>query len=90
MDFTEDKSEAQSALEAISFAFGFGDLNLSFSLASTMDWLASVPGKKTIVLLSTGVDTSLEHSWDLVRRKLETSDIRILAVSLAGDFRRPW
>jgi Ca-activated chloride channel family protein len=89
LDFTPDKTQARLALQELSFAAGFGDLNLSSSLATTIDWLASVPGKKTIVLLSTGVDTSPSSSWDLVQSKLQTSDVRVLAVSLVGDFRKP-
>jgi VWFA-related protein len=29
------------------------------------------------------------QSWPLIQQKLNTSDVRILAVSLAGDFRKP-
>ena len=48
-----------------------------------------LPGKKTIVLLSTGVDTSPPEDPQAIQRKLLTSDIRILAVSLSADFRKP-
>ena len=89
LDFTRDKTAARLALQDLNFASGFGQLNLSASLASTLDWLAPVPGKKTIVLLSTGVDTSPIQNWQLIQQKLNTSDVRILAVSLAGDFRKP-
>ena len=51
--------------------------------------MAPLPGKKTIVLLSTGVDTSPPENWQIVQQKLQTSDVRILAVSLSGDFRKP-
>jgi VWFA-related protein len=67
---------------------GFSDLNLSASLASAIDWLAALPGKKTVVLLSTGVDTSRPENWEAIQRKLNTSDVRILAVSLSGDIRK--
>jgi Ca-activated chloride channel family protein len=89
LDFTPDKTEAHLALQQVSFAAGFGDLNLFSSLATTIDWLAAVPGKKTVVLLSTGIDTSPSGSWEFVQQKLKTSDVRVLAVSLAGDFRKP-
>src|SRR6266481_1173433 len=51
--------------------------------------LGFMPGKKTIVLLSTGVDTSPPENWQIVQQKLQTSEVRILAVSLSGDFRKP-
>src|SRR5262249_52244657 len=89
LDFTPDKPAARRALEGLTFMSGFGDLNLASSLASAIDWLAALPGKKTIVTLSTGIDTSPAAKWPLIEQKLETSDVRILAVSLSGDFRKP-
>lgn len=89
LDFTADRAAARAALGGVSFFIGFTELNLSTSVASTLDWLATIPGKKTLVLLSTGVDTSPPEGWQLVQNKLRTSDVRILAVSLTGDFRKP-
>ena len=89
LDFTPNKAQARATLQSIDFGNDYADLNLSSSLAATIDWLAPLPGKKTIVLLSTGVDTSPTQNWQLIQQKLNTSDVRILAVSLAGDFRKP-
>jgi Ca-activated chloride channel family protein len=89
LDFTSNKAEARAALDNINFSNDFGDLNLSSSLATAIDWLAPMPGKKTIVLLSTGFDSSPPEDPQAIQRKLLTSDIRILAISLTGDFREP-
>jgi Ca-activated chloride channel family protein len=89
LDFTPDKIAARQALQELSFVNGFGDLNLSSSLATTIDGIAAIPGKKTIVLLSTGVDSSPPETWQSVQRKLQASDIRIFAVSLSSDIRNP-
>ena len=89
LNFTTDKMAARQALQQLSFVNGFGDLNLSSSLATTIDWITSVPGKKTIVLLSTGVDSSPPETWQSVQKKLQTSDVRIFAVSLSADIRNP-
>jgi VWFA-related protein len=88
LDFTPDKPTARVALQNLNFMAGFAQLNLSSSLASAIDWLAPFPGKKTVVVLSTGVDTSPPEKWQVIQQKLKTSDVRILAVSLAGDFRK--
>src|SRR5216683_2094708 len=88
LDFTPDKPTAEFALQNLNFTVGFAELNLSSSLASAIDWLAPFPGKKTIVVLSTGVDTSPPEKWQEIEQKLKTSDVRVLAVSLAGDFRK--
>jgi Ca-activated chloride channel family protein len=88
-DFTLDKTMARLALQNLNFMAGFGDLNLSSSLAAAIDWLTTLPGKKTVVVLSTGLDTSPPEKWPMVQQKLKNSDVRILAVSLSGDFRKP-
>ena len=88
-EFSPDKLATQEALRSLNFSNGFGELNLSSSLASTIDWLALFPGKKTVVLLSSGLDTSPEANWQSIRQKLNISDIRILAVSLSGEIRKP-
>src|SRR5258708_2739972 len=88
LDFTPDRPTAEVTLQNLNFTLGFAELNLSSSLASAIDWLAPFPGKKTVVLLSTGVDTSSPEKWQEIQQKLKTSDVRVLAVSLAGDFRK--
>jgi VWFA-related protein len=54
-----------------------------------LEWLASVQGKKTIVLLTTGVDTSPSSESARAMQQLKVSDVRLLAVSLAGDLQNP-
>jgi Ca-activated chloride channel homolog len=84
LDFTADKQAALFAMEQVRFNLGFGSLNLSSGVSKVLEWLASVRGKKTIVLLSTGVDTSSPEEWSSVMERLKVSDVRLLAVSLAG------
>ena len=85
--FTSDKGAAQAALSGIRFNLGFGQLNLSSSLNTVLDWLAQSPGKKTIVLLSTGVDTSSASAIQSLQARLQTGDVRILCVSVTGPLR---
>jgi VWFA-related protein len=86
-DFTTDKVAAQAALSSIQFNLGFADLNLSSSLNSVLDWLERVPGKKTIVLISTGVDTSPATAAVALQTRLQIGDVRILCVSTSGPLR---
>ena len=86
-DFTTDKGAAQAALGSIRFNLGFGDLNLSSSLASVLDWLERIPGKKTIVLISTGVDTSPDSAAAALQKRLQVGDVRILCISTSGPLR---
>jgi Ca-activated chloride channel family protein len=89
VDFTTNKQSAAAVFDDLGFNLGFGSLNLSASLSKVLDWLTSVQGKKTIVLLSTGVDTSSTQQIQDLLKRLQTSDVRILAVSLTGDLRNP-
>lgn len=89
LDFTSDKQAAAAALVNVRFFLGFGTLNLSRSLSTVLDWLAKVQGKKTIVLLSTGFDTSSPNETEIILARLKTSDVRILAISLSGELRTP-
>jgi Ca-activated chloride channel family protein len=89
VDFTVNKQSVAAAFDDLGFNLGFGSLNLSASLSKVLDWLTSVHGKKTIVLLSTGVDTSSTKQIQDLLNRLQTSDVRILAVSLTGDLRNP-
>jgi len=89
VDFTVNKQSVAAAFDDLGFNLGFGSLNLSASLSKVLDWLTSVQGKKTIVLLSTGVDTSSTKQIQDLLNRLQTSEVRILAVSLIGDLRNP-
>jgi Ca-activated chloride channel homolog len=89
VDFTVNKQSAAATFDDLGFNLGFGSLNLSASLSKVLDWLTSVQGKKTIVLLSTGVDTSSPKQIQDLLNRLQTSEVRILAVSLIGDLRNP-
>jgi Ca-activated chloride channel family protein len=89
LDFTTDKKAAQAAFGHLRFNLGFSSLNLSSSVSKTLEWLASVQGKKSIVLLSTGVDTSPSNEAALVVQKLKINDVRLLAVSLTGGLQNP-
>jgi VWFA-related protein len=87
LNFTTDKRAAQTALDQIDFRLGFGDLNLASSLINILDWLAPIPGKKTIVLISSGVDTSAPAALQCALRRLQTSEVQLLAISVSGPLR---
>lgn len=80
-ELSADKASARLALRDLNFHMGFADLNLSRSLLAVLDGLRAVPGKKTVVLLSSGVDSSPPQSADDFRAVLSGSEVRVLAVS---------
>ena len=87
LSFTTDKGAAMDALNGLQFNLGMAQLNLLQSLNTVLDWLEKVPGKKTIVLLSTGVDTSQSAVVQTLQLRLQTGEVRILCLSLSGPVR---
>jgi VWFA-related protein len=89
LDFSADKRSAIANLAQLHFNLGFSRLNLSSSLNSILDWLAPLQGKKTIVLLGTGVDTSTPEVITAFFARLKVADVRIFSLSLSGSLRAP-
>jgi VWFA-related protein len=87
LDFTPDKFTAAAALDQLRFNLGFGQLNLASSLVTALDWLSHVPGKKSLILLSTGFDTSPSAAAQNLLAHLKSTDVRVLAISLGGELR---
>lgn len=89
LDFTSNKQAAADSFGQLRFNLGFGSLNLSASVLKVLQWLTQVRGKKTIVLLSTGLDTSSPKDSATALQQLKISDVRLLAVSLTGGLQAP-
>ncbi len=87
LDYTPDKRAVEAALDSIQFNLGYGNLDLAKSFDTVMDWLARVPGKKSIVLISSGVDTSPTALMQSLLPRLQTGDVRIFCISMSGPLR---
>lgn len=92
--FTSDRDTTLLALGQLNKELGHGGaisgaLDLSRSLADTLDWLSTTGGSKTIVLFSTGFDSTPPDAWAQSRQRIAVSDVRIFAISVFGDLRIP-
>jgi Ca-activated chloride channel family protein len=87
LKFTTDKSALLSALNGVQFTIGMGDLNFYDSIAQTLDSLGPAGGKRAIVILGTGLDSSPLAHWDELVRKLRSRDVVIFCVALGGVLR---
>jgi len=85
LPFSEDKGTVTQALAALRYNLGAAELRLFEAMSAAVDWLAPIPGKKTLVLLSTGLDTF--GGWDALAEKLRARDVSIYAVALGGELR---
>jgi len=87
--FTPDKSALAAALSQVQYTLGMGDLNFYDSVSTVLDWIAPLHGKKAIVLLTTGLDSSPPERWEALMQKLKKDDTVIFAVALGGSLRHP-
>jgi Ca-activated chloride channel family protein len=87
LDFTSNKKALLDAISDARFRIGTGDLNFYDSLSSVLDSLASSSGKKAIVLVSTGLDSSPPSRWDSLVNRLRWDDVVIYSVGLGGSLR---
>jgi Ca-activated chloride channel homolog len=85
LPFTSDRAALQGALGGNEYMIGMASLNLYDSVSAVADWIAPVPGKKAVVLLSTGLDSSPPERFDALVKKLRTQDVVIFAVGLGGS-----
>jgi VWFA-related protein len=81
VDFTQNKDEVRQAIYRLYFP-GFSESNVFDALLDTADKLKDVKGKKSILLMATGVDTFSRHTLDQTMKQLRGSDIPIFVVGL--------
>ncbi len=89
LSFTTDKTALTNALGQIQYTLGMGQLNFFDSISTVLDWVSPLPGKKALVLLTTGLDSSPPACWDALVQKLRSQDVVIFPVALGGSLRRP-
>ena len=87
LDFTPDRRAAVAALQGMSYSLGNAQLNFYDSLASAVDWVETEGGKRAIVVLTTGLDSSPASRWELLAAKLQHSNVLVLPVALGGELR---
>ena len=81
VDFTQNKDEVRNALYHLYFP-GFSESNVFDAVLKTIDDMKDVKGKKSILLLATGVDTFSKHTLDQTMKQLRQSDVTIFCVGL--------
>ncbi len=87
--FTLDKGALQQQIAGLRYNLGNSRLNFFGGLAAALDWLAATPGKKSVVLLTTGLDDGPPARWETLVEKLRASNAAIFPVALGGELRDP-
>jgi VWFA-related protein len=82
LDFTKDKRDVQNYL-AHMYIPGFHESNLYDAVMETLDNLKDVKGRKSILILASGVDTFSKHTLDQCLKRVKQTDVTIFAVGVA-------
>jgi VWFA-related protein len=95
VDFTQDKMAVRQYLSTMRVP-GFSESNVFDAVIETLDRLQDVKGRKSILLLASGIDTFSKHTWDDTMKRLKQTDVTIFPVSVSqflevmrDDGRRP-
>ncbi len=81
VDFTQNKDEVRRALYSLYFP-GFSESNVFDALLDTVDRLKDVKGKKSVLVLASGIDTFSRHTLDQTLKELRGTDVTIFAVGV--------
>jgi VWFA-related protein len=84
VDFTQNKEEIKDAVSHMYFP-GFSESNVFDALLDTVDRLKGVKGKKSILLLASGVDTFSKHTLDQTIKELRQTDVTIYCIGMSHD-----
>jgi Ca-activated chloride channel homolog len=82
VSFTTNKSQLLNALGNIQYTVGMASLNLYDSISAVIDGISPFPGKKALVLLTTGLDSSAPDRWGALTQKLQRADVVIFSIGL--------
>lgn len=82
VDFTKNKQEIQGAIATLGFP-GFSEANLYDALIDTLDRLKDVQGKKSILVVATGMDTFSKHSLNETYDALKKTNVTVFCIGTA-------
>jgi VWFA-related protein len=82
VDFTQNKDEVRAAIAHMYYP-GFSESNVFDAILDTVDNLKGVKGKKSIVVLASGIDTFSKHTLDQTIKQLRQTDTSIFVVGVA-------
>jgi VWFA-related protein len=82
VDFTQNKQEVQQAIASLIFP-SFHEAVMNDALIETLDELQDVKGKKSILLISSGLDTFSKHTLDQTYKRLRQTDVTVFCVSVS-------
>lgn len=85
-DFSTNRQDTMGALSRLRIA-GFSEANLFDALVYTAERMQDIEGRKAIVLISSGIDTFSQLTFDKTRKALQNSGVPIYSIGLMQSLR---
>lgn len=85
-DFTQDRRKIQEAMQRMRIA-GYSESNLFDALAGMCERMSSIEGRKSIVLISSGIDTFSKLTFKRAREKIQEAGVTVHAIGLMQALR---
>src|SRR5215203_3154407 len=85
-DFSMDKRKAQEAMQRLRIA-AYSESNLYDALTDTAERMSDIEGRKSIVLISTGVDTFSKLTFDKTRKIIQNAGVPIYGIGMMQAIR---
>jgi Ca-activated chloride channel family protein len=85
-DFTQNRNQLMEALSRFNTP-AFSESNLSDALIFTLDRVEEIEGKVAILLVSTGLDTFSQHTYDEALNKCKSANASVYAISVGQSVR---
>jgi VWFA-related protein len=80
-DFTKDRRETYQALQRLRTT-GFSEANLFDALTDTCERMSGIEGRKSIVLISTGMDTFSKLNYGEARRIVQEAGVTVYPIGM--------
>lgn len=85
-DFTQDRSQTRGALRRLRIA-AYSESNLYDALTYTVDRMKDIEGRKSVVLITSGIDTFSKLNFGQTRRKVQDGGVTVYAIGLMQALR---
>ncbi|MBI2956213.1 MAG: VWA domain-containing protein [Acidobacteria bacterium] len=83
VDFTQDSQEIYAALRRLAYPAGFRESNTFDAIADTLDRMKDIEGKKSIIVIGTGVNSFSRHSWDDIQKLVREHRAVIFGIGMS-------
>jgi VWFA-related protein len=85
VDFTHDRNEVMQGLSTLYFP-PFSESNIFDALSDVLDRIKDVKGKKSVLVLASGIDTFSRMTLDQTLKRVRETDATIFTVGVAEQF----